>query len=211
MASQKIQIMHKDPPIQGQTYFCMSVVGPNNSRQKADAPWFKIRYVGKDLEDTERVAKHLRDTDNAFDVYIAEVGSWLPFVDSPDKVPVAKYTNEQLDKLIHEHRRIQQENETMFANRVTRETQYIMQDGKGQGSVQTSAIEEAIKLRYNAYKLKTHVDARLEEYKALIAQYEKFPSDIREVADIADLPKIDSVAPAAASEKPLEVLESIEE
>jgi hypothetical protein len=64
----------------------------------------KVRGVYSTNEQAVARAKALNKKDPYFNVYVAEVGQWLPWDPSPEDVPEQEYANENLNKLMQSYK-----------------------------------------------------------------------------------------------------------
>jgi len=64
----------------------------------------KVRGVYATNEQAVARAKALNKKDPYFNVYVAEVGQWLPWDPSPEDVPEQEYANENLNKLMQSYK-----------------------------------------------------------------------------------------------------------
>jgi hypothetical protein len=64
----------------------------------------KCRGVYSTHEQASARAQQLHKKDPYFNVYVGEMGQWLPWDPEPDDIPDQKYQNEQLDKLMQSYR-----------------------------------------------------------------------------------------------------------
>ena len=64
----------------------------------------KVRGVYSTNEQAVARAKALNKKDPYFNVYVAEVGQWLPWDPSPEDVPEQEYANENLNKLMQAYK-----------------------------------------------------------------------------------------------------------
>ena len=64
----------------------------------------KCRGVYSTHEQASARAQQLHKKDPYFNVYVAEMGQWLPWDPEPEDIPEQKYQNEQLDKLMQSYR-----------------------------------------------------------------------------------------------------------
>ena len=64
----------------------------------------KVRGVYSTNEQAVARAKALNKKDPYFNVYVAEVGQWLPWDPSPEEVPDQEYANENLNKLMQAYK-----------------------------------------------------------------------------------------------------------
>jgi hypothetical protein len=116
----RIEVLTQDRPIQGQKWFCLSLISPE-SRQKSQVHALKVRYVCEDEEEARMMCKKLRDNDPDFDVYVAPVGTWLPVYFNVDDIPEQQYTEQQLTELIAGHKAEKEKANTEFEDRMRRE------------------------------------------------------------------------------------------
>ncbi|NCY20806.1 hypothetical protein EBX31_02470 [bacterium] len=64
----------------------------------------KVRGVYDSNEHAVARAKMLHKKDPYHNVYVADVGQWLPWDPEPDEVPTSEYANDQLNKLMTAYR-----------------------------------------------------------------------------------------------------------
>jgi hypothetical protein len=64
----------------------------------------KVRGVYSTMEQATARAKTLNKKDPYFNVYVAEVGEWLPWDPSPDEVTDSSYQNDDLNKLMQAYK-----------------------------------------------------------------------------------------------------------
>ena len=93
--------------IPGQVYALISCVGPTGS-QKADKVAVKIRGVFSSKEEAAKHVKRLMAADNAFHIYLVEVGKWLQVPPpNPDDIPEQEYSEKFLNDLMRGYRESQ--------------------------------------------------------------------------------------------------------
>jgi len=112
-----------------QKFVCLSFLTDKES--KSTLSGIKIRGVFSTYESACEHAKKLQTIDNSFNVFIGDVGKWLPFDPNPDSEAVkdSEYANEQLNnmmkaylenqekaKLFHEHRKNEMIRENIVSN-----------------------------------------------------------------------------------------------
>ncbi|ULY68606.1 hypothetical protein [Chlorella virus XW01] len=106
---------------QGQKWVCLSFLTPEKvveGEKQTTLSGLKIRGVFSSYDDACNHAKKLQNVDQAFNVFVGEMGKWLPFDPAPDSeyVKNSEYANEKLNemmkkyhenqekaKLLHEH------------------------------------------------------------------------------------------------------------
>ena len=59
-------------------------------------------------------AKALHKKDPYFNVYVADIGEWLPWDPDPDQVADSEYANDELNKLMKKYRENQAEKDSFF-------------------------------------------------------------------------------------------------
>ncbi len=86
------------PP--GQKYVCMSFL--TDKENKTTLSGIKIRGVFETYDDACAHAKKLQTVDEYFNVFVGEMGSWLPFDPNPDSQAVkdSEYANDQLNNMM---------------------------------------------------------------------------------------------------------------
>ena len=66
-------------------------------------------------------AKTLQKLDSAFNVYVAQVGFWLPWDPEPSEVADQEYADEQLNQLMKKYKENEQKRDELYAeNKVNR-------------------------------------------------------------------------------------------
>jgi hypothetical protein len=105
----------------GQKWVCLSFLTPEKEvegKKQTTLSGLKIRGVFSSYDEACNHAKKLQSVDQAFNVFVGEMGKWLPFDPAPDSeyVKNSEYANEKLNemmkkyhenqekaKLLHEH------------------------------------------------------------------------------------------------------------
>ena len=84
---QKIDYLVEDEDIPGQKYLVLSILSPgfNKNLEKYDIRGIKIRGVYATYEEAQERCTYLQAIDPIHNVFIGEIGKWLPFVDDPEK------------------------------------------------------------------------------------------------------------------------------
>lgn len=86
----------------GQKYALISVVSPE-SNQKNNACAVKIKAVFETVEEAQMHAKKLQEQDSTFDIYLVEMGKWLPIPPNNDLIESQEYQDGLLNDIIHAH------------------------------------------------------------------------------------------------------------
>lgn len=101
-----IDHLTEDDVIPNQQYVCLSFLSPENVESKKDKTTvrgLKIRGVYSTYDQACARAKELREKDIHFDVYVGEVGKWLPW-DNKEKVDEENYAEKELNDLMRAHK-----------------------------------------------------------------------------------------------------------
>lgn len=101
----KIDYLKEDEPICGQKYVCISFISPEGLRNTT-VRGVKIRGSYDTYEEAQTRAKQLQELDPTFNIFIGEVGKWLPWDPSPDdksKVKDSMYAEEELQTIVKEY------------------------------------------------------------------------------------------------------------
>jgi hypothetical protein len=111
---------------EGQKWVCLSFLTPEKElegKKQTTLSGLKIRGAFSTYENACEHAKKLQSVDPAFNVFVGEMGKWLPFDPAPDSeyVKNSEYANEKLNemmkkyhenqekaKLLHEHNKNEQ-------------------------------------------------------------------------------------------------------
>ena len=101
--------LDNDEPINGQKYVCLSILTNKSIKDlssgeivKSDnnARGIKIRGVYNTMEEAKKRCEQIRQFDKVFNVFVGEVGSWLPWDDDPETAEEAVYAEEKLNQLM---------------------------------------------------------------------------------------------------------------
>ena len=99
----KSDSLNEDEVIPNQKFVCLSFLSPENCNSKSTMRGLKIRGVYATYEEACERAKDLRSKDIYHDVYVGEVGKWLPW-DNKEKVEEEDYAEKELNTLMKAHK-----------------------------------------------------------------------------------------------------------
>ncbi len=99
MSTNTIDVLFEDPPVNGQKFALVTIVGPNMP-QKCNVWGMKVRGVTDNLESAKGMTQRLMRVDNNYDIYTVEVGKFFPLVVEPSQVTDVEYQNSELNKLM---------------------------------------------------------------------------------------------------------------
>lgn len=94
-----IDTLDEDDVIPGQQYVLMSFISPERI-MNCDIRGVKIRGVYSSREKAEKALETLKKKDKYFDIWLGEVGKWLPWNPNTSQVEEVKYRNKKLDKIM---------------------------------------------------------------------------------------------------------------
>jgi hypothetical protein len=94
----KIDYLTEDSPIQGQSFVCVSFLSPEGIKN-CSVRGVKVRGVYPSYELATNRAKELQEIDPDFDVFVGEVGKWLPWDPDPNSVEDQQYREEKLQEI----------------------------------------------------------------------------------------------------------------
>ena len=97
--------LYEDPLVPNQKYVCISVLTPKNFKQEEGKEpitmsTMKVRGCYESVEEAKKRADFLRNIDPNINVYVGEVGKWLPFDDDPEKAKDHDYQNKRLNEMM---------------------------------------------------------------------------------------------------------------
>lgn len=100
-----VDILTEDPEIKNQKYVLLSFLSPEKIKDKESrVRALKIRGVFSCREDAEKHSRYLRDQiDPHFDIYVGEIGKWLPW-DDGDSTEDEEYAEKELNDLMKAYR-----------------------------------------------------------------------------------------------------------
>lgn len=120
----------------GQLYVCLSFL--TDSETKKTLNGIKVRGVYNTYDEACEQAKSLQQVDPYFNVYVGEMGKWLPVDPSPDQVQSSEYANQELNnmmksylenqekaKLFHEQRKNEMVRKNILENLTNRRTNLV--------------------------------------------------------------------------------------
>lgn len=94
-----IDQLDEDDTIPGQQYVLMSFISPERI-MNCDIRGIKIRGVYASREKAEKALEVLKKKDKYFDIWLGEMGKWLPWNPNTSQVEEVKYRNKKLDKIM---------------------------------------------------------------------------------------------------------------
>lgn len=97
-----VDYLDEDSPLSGQKWCCISFLSPEGIKN-CSVRGLKIRGVFSTKKEADDRATYLQSVDPDFDVFVGEIGKWLPWDPDPndeDKVKDQQYQEQQLNDLM---------------------------------------------------------------------------------------------------------------
>lgn len=100
-----VDYLDEDPIINDQNWVCISFLSTKNIKnvdknEKYEIKGIKIRGVYNDYEEATKRAEFLRNLDPNFDIFIGEIGKWLPCDVDIDKAKDRHYAEKELNDIM---------------------------------------------------------------------------------------------------------------
>jgi hypothetical protein len=111
----KIDCLDEDPILDRQRFCLISFISPEGI-MNCNIRGLKIRGSYETRERAEKEAEKLRQNDKYFDIFVGEVGKWMPWDPSADKIEEVKYKDPRLNAVMHNIKDKRDEKETTTLN-----------------------------------------------------------------------------------------------
>lgn len=95
----EIDCLDEDDVISDQIYVLLSFISPERI-MNCNMRGIKVRGVFSSREKAEKKLQKLKAKDKYFDIYLGEVGKWLPLNPTMNQVEEVKYRNKKLGKIM---------------------------------------------------------------------------------------------------------------
>ena len=102
--------LNEDPTIKGQRFALLSFLSPEKVESSSSrVRGLKIRGVFSTREEAKKHSRYLRDQiDPHFDIYVGEVGKWLPW-DDGEQTEDEEFAEKELNDLMRAYREQREE------------------------------------------------------------------------------------------------------
>lgn len=101
----------------------------------------KIRGTYDSIQEAERRAKLLQRTDPVHNVFVGQVGYWLPWDPEPHKIKQQEYAEKELNELVHKYEENQEARKVAFNKRVEREMEEAKRKSEEQKEKNRLSVE----------------------------------------------------------------------
>jgi len=147
-----IDNLNEDDAIPAQRFCLVSFISPEGL-MNCTVRGVKVRGNYETEAEARRAADILRKKDIYFDVFIGEVGKWLPWDPNPMSIPDANYANKKLNtimKSVHEHNtenlnEMVGRKKELIAQSKTSHKQRVANSIKANLAQKEDAVEEVVK------------------------------------------------------------------
>jgi hypothetical protein len=96
----KIDCLDEDQEIKGQKFVLLSFVSPEGV-MNCKVRGVKVRGVYPTENEARAACDKLKQSDKYFDIFVGEMGKWLPWDPTPEQVKEVKFRNKKLDKIMN--------------------------------------------------------------------------------------------------------------
>ena len=177
---------------QNQKYVCISFLG--DKENKTTLSGIKIRGVYNTYDEACDQAKKIQSIDQYFNVFVGEMGKWLPFDPNPDSEVVkdSQYANDQLNnmmksymenqekaKVYHEQRKQEMVRQNIMENLKTRQESLEDLQTKLKKASKHSKVEEVSSLEQNIKSIEDQINKMEEKKVDLDSQIEILSSQVK--------------------------------
>ena len=121
--TEQVDYLDKDTLLPtGQKYVCMSFLRPKKEDNHT-LTGIKIRGVFSDYDTACEHAKKVQKIDKYFNVFVGDMGTWLPFDPNPDSdyVKDSEYANDELNKMMKAYKKNQEQAKIFYEQRKAEE------------------------------------------------------------------------------------------
>lgn len=183
-----IDYLSEDPPISGQKFALVSIVGPHMP-QKCDVWGMKIRGVADSVEKAKSMSKRLITIDEQFDIFTVEVGKFFPLVVEPNEVDDVEYQNEQLNMLVKSYMENRQHANEQWHERKNKMVQDAIREGKNKEELLNKKEHPvAVLQRVHVFKdkinnLQSEIDSIKKDLDLTQEKYDSYDEEERKFAE----------------------------
>jgi hypothetical protein len=189
--SPAVAALGASPRMGGQNWMCLSMIGPL-ARQKHRTYGLKVYSFGDSREDAEKQAEMHRQRERYFDVYVADVGEWLPLDFSEDEIKDQRYSDAALTELIQGKRQAGEEADAQWEKNLEARREAVKKDLSREGQAERlNSKEPAVSVRYKIAQYEATMRAHKRELEALYRLYHTAYTEAeREEAESIDMPPV---------------------
>jgi len=166
----QIDYLFEDPPIHGQKYALVTIVGPHMP-QRCNVWGCKVRGFADSVEEAKQLTKRIMQIDNDYHIFIVEVGKFFPLEVEPSEIKNQEYINDQLNDLMKGY----QENREQANQAWEKRKNELVKQARLEGQKQTQEkIEDTPLTIYNRMnEMKENYEKYLKDYTLAKQQYDE--------------------------------------
>ena len=173
VSTQPIAPLKGDESVPGQKFVCMSFISADG-RNKHQTRAFKVKQSFETEDEAKRCCKYFQDNDTHFDVYVAKVGEWIPFPESPEVVENIEYENELLTEIVKSKREASEKADIDWESQFLNAREKIIYEGSAKGQEERSKkMESAQSLLFKIHQLEKIIQLRNTEISHIQNFYKK--------------------------------------
>jgi hypothetical protein len=181
----EIDYLFEDPPVNGQNFALVSIVGPN-LQQRCNVYGIKIRGVADSMDRARTMSQKLTKIDPDYDIYTVEVGKFFPLDVDPLKLSDVEYQNSQLNNLIKNYLENRENANVEYEKRKNEMLKKAIAEGKSkqESSEHPIAILNRIEeLNGKIAQAKEHLENLTQALTYNTTEYDKFTQEEKENAE----------------------------
>jgi hypothetical protein len=188
MSTKTIDFLFEDPPISGQKYALVTIVGPH-MKQKCDVWGLKVRGFADTNEKAKLMAQKLMRIDNNYDVYTVDVGKFFPLAVEPHEVGDIQYQNNQLNDLIKSYLENKESANEHWSQRKNDMLNEAIREGKNQEELANkpehpiSVLQRIRNYEESVKNNRENLEALEMDLKLSKEKFEKYTDEERELAN----------------------------
>jgi chaperonin cofactor prefoldin len=184
--SKTIDYLFEDPPINGQTFALVSIVGPN-LQQKCNVYGLKVRGVANSLDSAKAMSQKLTKVDPDFDIYTVEVGKFFPLDVDPMAIKDVEYQNSQLNNLVKNYLENRENANVEYEKRKNDMLKKAIAEGKNntvsENEHPVAVLNRIDELTEKLSKVKTQLEDLTKALDHNKTEYTKFTADVQREAE----------------------------
>ena len=115
----------------------------------------KVRGVFPNQQEAELRCKMLRELDPNHDVYVGQVGLWMPWEPEAYKTGRVEYLEEELNQLMHEKEKNEEKAKMEFDKRIKETKEKAIEDNKRKAEESGNKLSQNIDEQGNLYSVNT--------------------------------------------------------
>lgn len=108
----------------------------------------KVRGVYETMKEAQRRAKVLQTRDPTFNVFVGQVGYWLPWDPNPDTIENQEYSEQTLNEIVKKYKENKQVKDELWENETRKRIEMAKKEGNQKSvfdTVEETKSEEVIK------------------------------------------------------------------